>query len=105
MSDISPEWDLRQMAVDVGAAKFDLDLELEDRPEGIRGRFVYNTDLFDAPTIARTAGHWEMLLQSLVANPDQSISMLPLLTEPEKSSYRNGITPRPTSQLENAFTS
>ncbi len=84
MSDISPEWDLRQMAVDVGAAKFDLDLELEDRPEGIRGRFVYNTDLFDAPTIARTRGHWEMLLRSLVANPDQPIAMLPLLTEPEK---------------------
>jgi len=85
MSDISPEWDLRQMAVDVGAAKFDLDLELEDRPEGIRGRFVYNTDLFDAPTIARTVGHWEMLLQSLVANPDQPIAILPLLTTAEKT--------------------
>jgi amino acid adenylation domain-containing protein len=83
MSDISPGWDLRQMSVDVGAAKFDLDLELEDRPEGIRGRFVYNTDLFDAPTIARTVGHWEMLLQSLIANPDRPIAMLPLLTEPE----------------------
>jgi aspartate racemase len=85
MPDISPDWDLRQMAVDVGAAKFDLDLELEDRPEGIRGRFVYNTDLFDAPTIARTVGHWETLLQSLVANPDQPISVLPLLTKSEKT--------------------
>jgi len=84
MPDISPDWDLRQMAVDVGAAKFDLDLELEDRPDGIRGRFVYNTDLFDAATIARTVGHWETLLQSLVENPDQPISTLPLLTDSEK---------------------
>ena len=84
MPNISPEWDLRQMAVDVGAAKFDLDLELDDRPDGIRGRFVYNTDLFDAPTIARTVGHWETLLQSLVDSPDQPISTLPLLSEPEK---------------------
>jgi aspartate racemase len=84
MPDISPDWDLRQMAVDVGAAKFDLDLELEDRPDGIRGRFVYNTDLFDAPTIARTLGHWETLLQSLVEHPDQPISVLPLLTNAEK---------------------
>ena len=85
MPDISPDWDLRQMAVDVGAAKFDLDLELDDRPDGIRGRFVYNTDLFDAPTIARTVGHWETLLQSLVESPDQPISMLPLLTKSEKA--------------------
>ncbi len=84
MPDIAPDWDLRQMAVDVGAAKFDLDLELEDRPDGIRGRFVYNTDLFDAPTIVRTVGHWQTLLESLVANPEQPISMLPLLTEEER---------------------
>jgi len=85
MPDISPEWDLRQMAVDVGAAKFDLDLELEDRPDGIRGRFVYNTDLFDGPTIARTLGHWETLLQSLVEHPDRPISVLPLLSDSEKA--------------------
>ncbi|HET6178196.1 MAG TPA: amino acid adenylation domain-containing protein [Candidatus Sulfotelmatobacter sp.] len=85
MPKIEPGWDLKQMAVDVGAAKFDLDLELDDRPDGIRGRFVYNTDLFDAVTIARTVGHWETLLQSIVDNPDQPISTIPLLTASEKA--------------------
>jgi surfactin family lipopeptide synthetase A len=78
-----PGWDVTQMEIDVGAAKFDLDLELDDRPSGLRGRFVYNTDLFDAATVARMVGHWETLLAGVVANPDQRISALPLMTEAE----------------------
>jgi amino acid adenylation domain-containing protein len=76
-------WDVTQMEIDVGASKFDLDLELDDRPSGLRGRFVYNTDLFEAATVARMVGHWERLLEGLVANPDQWISVLPLLTDAE----------------------
>ncbi len=34
-------WDLTQMDVIVGAAKFDLYLELDERPEGMIGRFLY----------------------------------------------------------------
>ncbi len=84
MPNVDSGWDLKQMSVDVGAAKFDLDLELDDRPDGIRGRFVYNTDLFDADSIARTVGHWETLLRGIVAGPDQKISTLPILTESER---------------------
>lgn len=87
MPNVDSGWDLKQMSVDVGAAKFDLDLELDDRPDGIRGRFVYNTDLFDADTIARTVGHWETLLRGIVAGPDQKISTLPILTESEREQF------------------
>jgi surfactin family lipopeptide synthetase A len=80
-------WDITQMGIDVGAAKFDLDLELDDRPSGIRGRFVYNTDLFDASTIARTVGHWETLLRGIVAHPEQRIAALPLLIDSEKIQF------------------
>jgi amino acid adenylation domain-containing protein len=81
---VDPGWDVSQMRVDVGAAKFDLDLELDDRPEGIGGRFVYDTDLFDAMTVARMAGHWETLLRSIVKAPQSFISLFPLLTQAEK---------------------
>ncbi len=84
MPKVDDGWDLKQMSVDAGAAKFDLDLELDDRPDGIRGRFVYNTDLFDHATIARTLGHWQTLLESAVANPDQPISKIGLMTAAEK---------------------
>ncbi len=77
-------WTLSQMDIETNTAKFDLSLELDDRPEGLIGRFEYNTDLFDATTIERMVGHWQTLLAGIVANPEQHIAELPLLTETER---------------------
>jgi amino acid adenylation domain-containing protein len=87
-SAFEPGWDLNQLDLDIGTAKFDLDLELDDRPEALLGRFVYSTDLFDAPTIARMTGHFETILEAIVADPDQKLSRLPLLTAAEKEQLR-----------------
>jgi amino acid adenylation domain-containing protein len=76
-------WDLTQMDVAVGAAKFDLYLELDERPEGLIGRFLYRADLFDQATIRRMIGHWRTLIESAVADPDCALGQLPLLTAPE----------------------
>ncbi|MEO7020419.1 MAG: amino acid adenylation domain-containing protein [Ktedonobacteraceae bacterium] len=73
-------WTLTQMDVTVGTSKFDLSLELDDRPEGLIGRFEYNSDLFDTSTIERMIGHWQMLLTGIVANPAQRLTELPILT-------------------------
>ena len=62
----------------------DLTLQLQTTPEGISGWFDYNIDLFEAATIARMAGHFQTLLESIVANPDQHLSDLPLLTPAEQ---------------------
>ena len=78
------DWKAADYEVDTGAAKVDLELQLCERPEGIVARFTYNTDLFDATTIARMAGHFQTLLQGIAAGPDQSLSSLPLLTPPER---------------------
>jgi len=45
----------------------------------------YNTALFDAPRIVRMLAHFRTLLEGIVANPDEQISKLPLLTPREKS--------------------
>ena len=45
---------------------------------------VYNTDLFDAATIERMLRHLEMLLDRAVANPDEPVSKLPLLSTEER---------------------
>jgi len=58
-------------------------LELDDRSPEIQGRLVYNTDLFDAGTVARIAGHWRVLLQEIVAHAEEKVSLLRLLTEAE----------------------
>ncbi|MDV7390846.1 condensation domain-containing protein, partial [Arthrospira platensis SPKY1] len=68
---------------DSGTAKFDLLLTVAERSDGFKCVFEYNTDLFNADTIGRLAGHFETLLAGIVANPDQPIDRLPLITPTE----------------------
>src|SRR5262249_811806 len=46
-------------------AKFDLTLSILDSPTLLRGAIEYNSDLFDAPSISRLAGHFQTLLSSI----------------------------------------
>ena len=50
----------------------------------LRGTIVYSTDLFDAATIERLVGHFQTLLEGIVADPDVKIVPLPLLTDAER---------------------
>src|SRR5260370_12332160 len=50
----------------------------------ISAHMVYNTDLFDAARIARLEGHFRALVEGIVADPEQRIGELPLLTETER---------------------
>jgi amino acid adenylation domain-containing protein len=70
--------------VDPGTARFDLMLELIDSDERLAGWLEYSTDLFEAATIARMAAHFRTLLEAIVANPEERISRLPLLSEGER---------------------
>ncbi len=65
-------------------AKFDLTLSLQNTATGLVGMWEYNADLFDASTIERMSGHFQTLLEGIVANPQERISQLPLLTELEQ---------------------
>jgi amino acid adenylation domain-containing protein len=67
-----------------GKTKYDLILVMREQDEGLGMVFDYNADLFEASTIARMLGHLEILLEGIVANPDQKISNLPLLTHSEQ---------------------
>jgi amino acid adenylation domain-containing protein len=44
----------------------------------------YNPELFDLASIQRMLGNFQTLLVGIVANPEQNISTLPLLTEAER---------------------
>jgi amino acid adenylation domain-containing protein len=79
-----PGLTVEPLEIDPGTARFDVSLEFRDTPEGLRGRFEYSTDLFEAATIARMAGHLRTLLEGIVADPEQHLSQLPLLTADER---------------------
>jgi non-ribosomal peptide synthetase component F len=55
-----------------------------EREDELQGTVVYSTDLFDPGTIERLVGHFVTLLEGVVADVDQRISALPLLTEAER---------------------
>lgn len=77
-------WALTQMDVTVGAAKFDLYLELDEQNERLIGRFLYSTDLFEPSTIRRMVGHWTTLLAGAVEAPQARLCDLPLLMPEER---------------------
>ena len=52
----------------------------------LRGRLEYSTDLFEAATIRRLAGHFQTLLRSITGEPERPVGRLELLTGPNASS-------------------
>ncbi|MDR5726235.1 MAG: amino acid adenylation domain-containing protein, partial [Terriglobia bacterium] len=69
---------------DSETAHFDLTLQIVDTEQRLTATFVYNADLFEAGTIARMLRNFQVLLEAIVADPEQRLSDLPLLTETEQ---------------------
>jgi amino acid adenylation domain-containing protein len=81
---ILPNLILSELHSDSTIAKFDLTLSVTETEDGLLGSWEYNSDLFDDSTIERMAGHFQNLLEKIVENPQQKVSELPLLSEPER---------------------
>ncbi|MGV6477736.1 amino acid adenylation domain-containing protein, partial [Azotobacter vinelandii] len=63
--------------------QFDLTLDTYESPDSLGASLTYATDLFDAATVERLAGHWRNLLAGIVRQPEWRIGELPLL-DPEE---------------------
>ena len=78
-----PELSLSGIGSEMGTAKLDLVLDIWDAGEAIVGSMEYNTDLFDESTIALMLSHFEVLLGSIVQQPDARLRALSIQTESE----------------------
>ncbi|MBP5974298.1 amino acid adenylation domain-containing protein [Brasilonema sp. CT11] len=78
-----PGLDIQYLEQSFPFAKFDLTLDLCERGDQLHCMWEYATDLFEAETIRRMAGHFEVLLTAITQNPQQPISKLPLITTAE----------------------
>ena len=68
-----------------GGADLELNLiVIQDSSADFQLAWQYNTDLFETATIKRMAGQYVALLENIVANPQQQICQLSLLTETER---------------------
>ncbi|GAX45188.1 amino acid adenylation domain-containing protein [Tolypothrix sp. NIES-4075] len=79
-----PGLTLSQFEFDSKTAKLDLEFHLWQDLESLKGQVVYSTDLFDNSTITRMLGHFQTLLESIVANPKQRLCHLSILTKAER---------------------
>ncbi|MFQ4146580.1 amino acid adenylation domain-containing protein [Chlorogloeopsis sp. ULAP02] len=64
--------------------EFDLSLEILESQESLICFLHYNSDLLDVDTIARAGEHLQNLLVAIIANPQESVARLPLLSDREK---------------------
>jgi amino acid adenylation domain-containing protein/FkbM family methyltransferase len=78
------ELNMEVLVIENETSKFDLSLFVEEVGDGYVGVWRYNTDIFEAGTVARIARNFEVLLRSIVTNPDEKLDKLDMLTEAEK---------------------
>jgi amino acid adenylation domain-containing protein len=72
------------LELDTTTAKLDLEFHLWQDAGSVKGQMVYNTDIFDDATITRMLGNFQTLLGSVVANPEQRVSDVAILSAIEK---------------------
>ena len=75
---------LEPIELDTGTAKFDMSLELVECELGIRATLEYNSSLFDEAQAQCVLGHYETLLNSLIANPDQLVAEVDMIPAAER---------------------
>jgi amino acid adenylation domain-containing protein len=63
--------------VDTGTAKFDLTFNMQDDGQELSAFVEYNSDVFEEATIDRMLSHFEVLLEGVVRDPNQTVAALP----------------------------
>ena len=75
---------MTQVKSERGNSKFDLMLSMIEHADGMTGSIEYATDLFDPATITRMCGHFRALVETIVADPDQEVALLEMLSPGER---------------------
>ena len=70
--------------IEEDTAMRDVVMIASEEQESLNIECEYDADLFEPATIKRILEHFQILLPSLISNPDQKISALPLLTEEQR---------------------
>jgi amino acid adenylation domain-containing protein len=77
---------MQEVEFDSGLSKFDLTLEVIDLGH-LHCTLEYDSDIFEESTIRRMAGHFEKLVDTVIAMPDENLSSFSLLTASEMQQF------------------
>ena len=68
-----PDISLTPEMLERGTSQFDLSLSIWQTQQGLIGSWEYNSDLFEADTIARMTGHFQTMLSAIAAAPTKEL--------------------------------
>ncbi|MCA1579773.1 MAG: amino acid adenylation domain-containing protein, partial [Acidobacteria bacterium] len=86
-----PDLELSLIEQHTGTAIFDLSLGMAETSAGLGGVLEYNTDIFERETIERITVHYQHLLEAMVADPEQRVGAVSLLTSAEEHYLREEV--------------
>ena len=81
---VLPGVETRALGAACASAQFDVSLALTDRDSTVGGVLGFATDLFERATIKRMVEQFELVLGAMVANDQQGIGELPLLSAAQR---------------------
>ncbi len=83
-----PGLKLSLVETNLETTRHNLVLALTETPSGLTGSFQYNADLFNASTVARMVAHYELLLRSIIDDPEARVSELRAILDEADSQWR-----------------
>ena len=86
-----PGLELNLVQQQTETAHFDLSLGMAETSVGLGGILEYNTDVFERETIERLGVHYQRLLEAIVADPEQRVGEVSLLTTAEERYLREEV--------------
>ncbi len=79
-----PGLTLEPLTTHSGVSRFDMTLSMTEMGDRLIGEWEYNSALFEENTIVRMAAQFQVLLEGVIANPQQPIGQIPLLAPRER---------------------
>src|SRR6185437_11135718 len=80
-----PGLDIEPVPLPLTTATFDLVADFREHAGELAAALTYSTDLFDAATIERMAGHLQVLLAAIAADPGRTVAGIELATAAERA--------------------
>jgi amino acid adenylation domain-containing protein len=79
-----PGLSLSTMINEEVTAKYDVTLNVQEGTDGLSLQWEYNCNLFKDETIERMSAHFVQLLEELIAQPQENVFKLPMLSQSER---------------------
>ncbi|WP_086691624.1 amino acid adenylation domain-containing protein [Nostoc sp. T09] len=98
-----PGLTLSLLDIDKGVAEFDLLLILTDTEQGLIADLKYSTDLFKAATVSRLLKNWEIVLNTVVKQPNISLQDIKAILEEANQQHRQAQAQEYQNTLERKF--